>query len=352
MSQSSLLKNVPDLFRQENLEKAWVLLRQPTSLAVIASLGVHGLLWFGLPLVSSSEQKPPDAERTVQVVELSPLEQSRLPQSPLAQALTPLPGPMPPKPTDPLGMGDTSGATPSDATPYYNIPLDPTASSGATSTESAASKRSDPKTTDESNQPDQTTSDSKDTKDAEPETSDTGDSEESDTSPSPKASDPEGAKSPEDLARVQQNEQEKLRSLFAYNSEDPGTKETGVLKQLEEFSAATGISLDDLSKAKNSERNISIPLPEKACPFKDEIGEAIKRGVGIGAIVQPDGKLSKVVLLQSSGSKGLNEAAMEHVKNQKQKFDLNGKSNFLGFRVSFDPTKTDCTATDPSKPAS
>jgi hypothetical protein len=55
-------------------------LRQPLSIAVLASLGMHGLMAMLLPLLPPSN--PAAAEQgTVKLVELSPAEQLRLPQS-------------------------------------------------------------------------------------------------------------------------------------------------------------------------------------------------------------------------------------------------------------------------------
>ncbi len=78
-----------------------------TGVAVLASLGVHGLLWAVLPglTIDSQDNKSP-TQRTIGLVDLSPQEQSRLPQvsnpvdntlPPFASQLTALP-PLPPAP--------------------------------------------------------------------------------------------------------------------------------------------------------------------------------------------------------------------------------------------------------------
>jgi hypothetical protein len=79
MSQSLLPKNLPDLLRQENLDKTLEVLRQPFSLAILASLGVHALLGVTLPMLPAAKHKEPDPE-AVKVVELSPAEQARIPE--------------------------------------------------------------------------------------------------------------------------------------------------------------------------------------------------------------------------------------------------------------------------------
>src|SRR6476646_11174225 len=68
MSYGSFLKSLPQA------------LRQPTGIATIASLGVHGLLWIVLPILPlASKTTESEAQRSVQLVELTPAEQSRLP---------------------------------------------------------------------------------------------------------------------------------------------------------------------------------------------------------------------------------------------------------------------------------
>ncbi len=70
-------------------------MRQPAGIAFAASIGVHGLLGISLPLLSPPETETPDRQQRVQVVELSPDQARRLPQSVLPQSPTasvPVPG--------------------------------------------------------------------------------------------------------------------------------------------------------------------------------------------------------------------------------------------------------------------
>jgi len=73
---------------------------QPTTIAVIASIGIHGLLGVSLPYLPISSQEKPKPVRNVQLLELSPQELSQLPPAPpsplplsagLNQQLQPLP---------------------------------------------------------------------------------------------------------------------------------------------------------------------------------------------------------------------------------------------------------------------
>lgn len=120
----------------------------PTGIAVMASVGIHGALAFVLPYMGdTSTQKP--APKTVELVQLSPAEQSRLPQtalpSPLGleqlQGLNPIPGistPYPPLP----GLG----GLPSNLSPV-NPPFNSLANNTTSPTTKATpSAKTDPKT--------------------------------------------------------------------------------------------------------------------------------------------------------------------------------------------------------------
>lgn len=99
-----------------------------SGLAVLASLGIHGLLWAVLPGLTLNQADKAPSQRTVGLVQLTPEEQSRLPQVPTADtelpafanqpsALPPLPPP-PPLQTSilpPLQL-------PPGAAPVYNLP--------------------------------------------------------------------------------------------------------------------------------------------------------------------------------------------------------------------------------------
>jgi hypothetical protein len=72
MSYVSLLKNIPEI------------LSQPTGIAAIASLGIHGAIALIVPLmpVNSSASSKTDSPKAVGLIELSNADQSRLPQAP------------------------------------------------------------------------------------------------------------------------------------------------------------------------------------------------------------------------------------------------------------------------------
>lgn len=72
MSYVSLLKNLPEI------------LSQPTGIAAIASLGIHGAIALIVPLmpVNSNKSSETDTAKAVGLMELSPADQNRLPQTP------------------------------------------------------------------------------------------------------------------------------------------------------------------------------------------------------------------------------------------------------------------------------
>jgi hypothetical protein len=74
MSYASFTKSFPNLLKGFSQT-----LFQPTGIAVMASVGIHAALGVSLPYLPISSQEKPSS-RTVQLVQLSPTEQSRLPQ--------------------------------------------------------------------------------------------------------------------------------------------------------------------------------------------------------------------------------------------------------------------------------
>jgi len=72
MSYVSLLKNIPEIFSQ------------PTGIAAIASLGIHGAIALIVPLmpVNSNQSSTTDSPKAVGLMELTAVDQSRLPQPP------------------------------------------------------------------------------------------------------------------------------------------------------------------------------------------------------------------------------------------------------------------------------
>lgn len=95
------------------------LLQQPAAISAIASFGIHALVFALLPILPYAalvEEKEPEIRQSVDVVELSPEEQARLPEFPASQIdLPPLLDSLPPAVTDlpPLPVPSQSTAPPS-----------------------------------------------------------------------------------------------------------------------------------------------------------------------------------------------------------------------------------------------
>ncbi|MBD2123851.1 TonB family protein [Trichocoleus sp. FACHB-262] len=111
MSYWSLIKSLPEV------------LRQPSGIAAIASVGVHGLLWVVLPVLPlSSKTTESEAQRPVKLVELTPAEQGRLPSFATPQlSLPPLPKTTNLFPS--LPSLQSSNSLPSSSSSPYNLPL-------------------------------------------------------------------------------------------------------------------------------------------------------------------------------------------------------------------------------------
>lgn len=80
MSETFSPKKQPNPFSPEARDRALELLRNPFSIAVLASLGLHGLMFAVLPMLPAAKPQDIDPKQTIGVVELNPLEQMRLPE--------------------------------------------------------------------------------------------------------------------------------------------------------------------------------------------------------------------------------------------------------------------------------
>jgi hypothetical protein len=97
-------KSLSDLFGPENVDRAIEILKTPAAIAVIASVGIHGLLGVSLPVLSSKDAAVDSHQKTTKLIDLTPSEQSRLPQSTSAITFPPLQNVLPNSTTlpDPL----------------------------------------------------------------------------------------------------------------------------------------------------------------------------------------------------------------------------------------------------------
>ncbi len=342
MSSPSLPKSFSALFHLENRDKASALVLQPMSLAILASLGVHGLLWFGLPLMSASEPSPADIQRSVPLVELSPLEQAQLPQI-ASSTLLGLPKSSATNSIVPNSLATVpiNPQTPEDSTSYYNVPSQPAYPTVIPYSVSPLSKRSLRKSTDEANLDAKTKAQSsaEDTaKQSNPEGK-----ENSDSSISAKAEDLLPPKQQDDPGKLAL--QQKYAYSTANTSKDDFVSNSTTLSQ-----TVQDISKGNMSQDWKKLDAMTAPYPKDACQFKQD-KKAIEGEALVGVIVQPNGKLAaKPALLVSSGFKGLDEAATEFIT--KHPFEADKQYRAFYVPIKFELTKTDCVAADATSPTS
>ncbi len=321
-----------------------MVLRQPFSIAVLASVGLHGLLWAALPNMLANTEKELDTKRRVQVVELSPAEQGQLP----SLGLNEVPTLLPTKPTPPV----ESGTKLPDLNKPYSYPLDtipvfppPDIYSGDFSglfPKKDPEPKKEPKkqTTGKTNVPPPPAPDPK-------------------ASEPPKSATPGGKDgkvdeprsktlSPEQLAKLQKDAERsrELRSLYAFSG--PKTQD----EALESAKTNATVFVDaavklsggeyDSKRYQNAEK-IESPFPDDACPFMKD-----SRTSTVGVIVKPDGQLAeKPTLLLTSGFKGLDTIAIDEIA--KTKFTTSERFQIVRFEVAFNPSSV-CKATR-SKPS-
>lgn len=335
MSQSLLPKGLPDFLRQQNLDKTLELLRQPGSLALLASLGLHGSLWLGFPLLPGDQPSPLETQRTVQVVELSPLEQQRLPgvsapqpalpsaSNSLGSLFQPLPQPAPiPSPIDPSLYNIPIPSLPSlPPPPYIPPPIFPELNSPLFNPglippppkPSPQARRSplpepQPSTTPRATpQPDS----------------------------SPIAKPPVRPETiPPAAIAALRAEQEKIRQQREkYTPNTANTSNEEVASNSQAFQAyATELSQGELGKF--DQYVVTAALPQDACSIIQQ-----ERMTAIGVVVNPEGEAAgEPKLIASSGYKTLDEIAFSAIS--KETFEKSDKYQWLVFKYLFNPQST------------
>jgi hypothetical protein len=349
MSNSLSPKNTSNIFTQETLERVLVALRQPFSIAVLASLGVHGLLWAALPNFLAETEKIPDTKQRVQTVELSPAEQSQLPQFSVTQLPQTLPPANPSKPTqsatklpDPKLYNDPS---------LYNFPIleppPPIVFPPLGLPPGLDFKLPPVKKTPQSKRPNPPTTPPKP-----PESPEAKKPE----SPVPPTGDPTTSArseklSPEQLTALRQEglRSNQLRALYTFTGPARGTEVDAFNERrglfLDAVKKITGGDADDSRLYKTPER-VNGLFPKEACPFVRGL-----RNASFGAIVKPDGSLAETpTVLLTSGFRGLDDAAIDDIVStvKNKKFSDGSRFQLIRFDFIFDPKAT-CSKAD--KPA-
>ncbi|MBW4468791.1 MAG: hypothetical protein KME45_00100 [Stenomitos rutilans HA7619-LM2] len=358
MSNSFLPKKAPNVLNQETLERALVVLRQPFAIAVLASLGLHGLLWAALPNILAETAKEADTKQRVRTIELSPAEQGQLPSLGLTAIPPTLLPTTPTKPAqsntklpDPKRYNDPSlynfpliQPPPPDVFPSFGLP--PTTFDFNPPTVKKTPKSS-PKPTTKPTTPSAPPNESRAAT-----TPDKNSPGETNTPVDPNAPVRPETLSSQQVAALQKDAERsrQLRSLYAFNGPTSLTERSEIGNQ-----NATKLfeSADKLSGGNYKKTHFGVPLgnvisdlfPKEACPY-------VKTGAiaSVAAIVKPDAQLAEPPsILVPSGFKGLDDLAIDYVAKKDytkaEGFSTDGNYQVLRFNFFFDP-KSACPTSD------
>ena len=358
MSNSLSPKRLPQI-NQETLERVLEKLRQPSSIAVLASLVAHGVLGAALPSLLASQPEELDTQRRVQVVELSPAEQRQLPSldaaTPLPPSLLPAKPLQPNQPVtklpDPKVYNDPSLYTlPPYPPPTFSFPVPPSifdipAPSAKKPPSPPAPKPLAPKPPPDLAPP----LASKPLAASKPADADDKDSDQ--PVPTPSApTDPEKL-SPEQIAALKEDAERspQSESLYTFNGPETQEKAAGVFNDnvtafIDRAAKVTDGNVDD-SRLKTPERVTDL-FPKEACPSVRGV-----RNASFSAIVKPDGTLAEPpAVLLTSGYKGLDTAAIEDITTttKDKKFSDGDKFQLIRFDYTFDPRPVCPKSSDPA----
>jgi len=369
-------------------------LQQPVGISAIVSLGIHALLFAVLPVLPYSalvEDKEPDIRQSVEVVELSPEEQARLPEFPTSQIdLPPLlqdslpstitdlpPLPVPGQSTSPPSADDLfSDPFFSSPLPNFSIPAlpppapriqppppqpappvqtpqsQPAPESGLDQPPgrlpgfSIGSELLNPPReesgTERTPEPDADNNVAANSDASQPETS-----TESPATVPPRSNEEIIAGLQQDIAARQRRIA--IQQQIAYDTTgtaddanyNPGTAWTAWTANLEE---EFGINLENIDR--NAKKTITAPFPPEVCEFVPELNQQlVQQGISAdyGIVVDPDGQpIGGLSVLRSSGYTFFNNKGGEVV--QAETFENNtGKPVPYLVTVVFPYTGESCT---------
>ncbi|HEY9641833.1 MAG TPA: energy transducer TonB [Coleofasciculaceae cyanobacterium] len=343
-------------------------LQNPSTVAAIASLGAHALLFGLLPLLPNSvlSAKEPDIKRSVGVVELTPAEQSRLPEistaplelPPIAQqplpasrslpssgnySLNPLPSIVPPAPGPFFPDSSTNlnddlanilrqySAAPPPRQPVLSTPPAPP-KPAQTPDPKPANDRVNP-------QPGLTTDNQAINPSSTPSQQ---------PAPSPQAANsqtpPRRSLNDEILARRNQIAQQlALLAPDATGTDTTGSGENSPLSRYNKWLIAAvewlGEDYDGKTKAEQVEIN-DVPYPTAAC-LRELSGDAV-----VGVVVDGQGKVVadpvQPEILKGSGVVLFNQKALEAAASHQ--YQATGKKKAYRVLIKFDYSKEKCPA--------
>ncbi|WP_421655489.1 hypothetical protein [Leptothermofonsia sp. ETS-13] len=339
----------PDLFSPETQKRILEILHNPFSIAILASTGLHGLAFIVLPMLPSAKPAEIDPKQTVGVVELSPIEQLRLPD--FANPQVTFPPASSQKQSQTFSKSSSKKSSTSslfDNSSFYNFPLlsppPPITILPNLDLPPILDDRPQQRKRNPEKKPENPPESKRNTPSDKPE-------------PPPAKEEPK-EDTPADLIRPEELTQEqkmalleearkslKKRQLFAFNAAN--TTREDYDKNLTAFQdLAVKASSGNIEADWKGKKLITDQFPLEACPFVKET-----RFASVGAIVKPDGQFEKEPeLLLSSGYGILNDAAKDYFTKQvKEHMKPSDKYQGFVYNFEFDP-KSVCPAGDSQTP--
>lgn len=355
MASSKQFGNLSSTLKQR-MQDIW---RNPSAVSAIASLGFHGLLFIGLPLLpyAAITAREPEIQKPVEMVELTPEEQQRLPDF---STLPPIELPQitnPPQPDDSdlfsfstLPKPPTNSLSPSPDSLFTPPPLPifippaPPAPLPSFSiqipTAPAPAAPSSPAPAPEATAPQRSPLPS-----VEPEEIPDVAVETGPESPQPEQSDQtetEVAASPSPTARTQDQilqdlvaEQQALREPYTYNPSGTSVEEASV-SFFDWFSQAMGRVFEQGKDRLPNPQEVTSEYPKLACPLKQS------RNAVVGVAVDADNQIvSEPKILQSSGYRLFNQEALKLAETYAFENSSGDKQVYL-LRVNFEYSEDVC----------
>jgi hypothetical protein len=340
--------------------------RDPGTLAALASLGVHGLLFVVLPLLPDTaiQATEPEIKRPVEVVELTPEEQKRLPdmatQPPVElPPLTTLPKdnsplftiPSAKPPTSSFSSPDSLLAPPPPSSFFFpslppitqipqirTIPLAPAqpparpASPQATAPQTPSSPTQSPSPSPSAGSPIASPPESTAESPQSPPESPLP-SVAIDPAATPEGEPPASPRTEADINRDLLARNQELRELYTYNPSGTSTDDANI-SVLNWYSKAMG---KDYAEGEQLERKETVSeYPKVACPLKQT------RGAVVGVVVDGENQLvGDPAVVQSSGYNLFNRQAIEVAKTFNFE-NATGNSQAYLLKVTFEYSEEVC----------
>lgn len=347
MGSSNQFQNQTAFFGKK-LQELW---HNPSAVSALASLGLHGILFLALPFLPYAAMKAtePEIQRSVDMVELTPDEQKRLPEFTTLAPIELPPIQNPPK-TDNSGLFslNTPPKPPSSSSspfsdsllappptlPIFIPPLPPPSQIPSFTIQIPKTPTRPPSQS--SPTPEATKTPDPNPSASPPETAPSVAVESGPVSPQPDAA----AEQPSPTVRTQEQirqdlvaRQQELRELYTYNPSGTSEGDANVAftdwfyKQL----GKDGSAFDKLEQ-----EEVTLDYPRQACPLKQS-----RRAV-VGVVVDAENKIvGEPKVLQSSGYRLFNEEALKAVQSYEFKNSTGEEQTYL-LGVKFEYSEDVC----------